>query len=123
MFIASVVGFTRLRDWPWTHTVFFVLHGLVMLMKQHSYAFYNGHLSSVYKQRRRLLGKLKELERISPLASPSTTRPPVSDISTAHLTRVPSARERRQSLPSENLLDVERIVAAIDSGEPLDHEQ
>ncbi|KAL2178305.1 MBOAT, membrane-bound O-acyltransferase family-domain-containing protein [Thermothelomyces heterothallicus CBS 202.75] len=123
LFIAGVVGFTRLRDWPWTHTVFFVLHGLVMLMKQHSYAFYNGYLSSLYKQRELLLAKIKDLERISPISSPSATEPPVSDIHTAHLTKVPSARERRQSLPAENILDAEKIVAAIDSGEPLDQEQ
>lgn len=94
-----------------------------MLMKQHSYAFYNGHLSSVYKQRKLLLAKIKELERISPVTSPSTTGPPAADIDTAHLARVPSARERRQSLPHENVLDIGRIVAAIDSREPLDGEQ
>ncbi|KAK4042595.1 MBOAT, membrane-bound O-acyltransferase family-domain-containing protein [Parachaetomium inaequale] len=123
VFIAGVVGLTRLREWPWTHTVFFVLHGLVMLMKQHSYAFYNGHLSSVYKQRALLLGKIKELEGVSPVTSPSATEPPVADIHTTHLTKAPSARERRQSLPHENVLDIDRIVAAIDSGEPLDQEQ
>ena len=103
--------------------MFFVLHGLVMLMKQHSYAFYNGHLSSVYKQRQLLLRKLKKLERISPVTSPSTTGPPAADIDTAHLAKVPSARERRQSLPHENVLDIGRIVVAIDSREPLDGEQ
>ncbi|KAK4152130.1 hypothetical protein C8A00DRAFT_16551 [Chaetomidium leptoderma] len=125
-FIAGVVGLTMLRDWPWTHTVFFVLHGLVMLMKQHSYAFYNGHLSSVYKQRAQLLVKLKELERISPVTSPSCTEPPVSDINTSHLAKVPSAQgyeERRRSVSDEKVPDIERIVAAIDSGEPLDDEQ
>ncbi|KAH6613742.1 MBOAT, membrane-bound O-acyltransferase family-domain-containing protein [Chaetomium sp. MPI-SDFR-AT-0129] len=122
-FIGGVVGFTRLREWPWTHTVFFVLHGLVMLMKQHSYAFYNGHLSTVYKQRKWLLGKLKGLEKVSPVASPSTTEPPVADIGTTHLAKIPSAKERRLSLPHENLLDIEKIVTAIDSGEPLDQEQ
>ena len=60
-FIGAVVGLTLVREWPWTHTVFFVLHGLVMLMKQHSYAFYNGHLSTVYKQREVLLEKLKQV--------------------------------------------------------------
>ncbi|EWC44048.1 hypothetical protein DRE_01400 [Drechslerella stenobrocha 248] len=32
------------RRWVWTHQVFFTLHALVLLMKMHSYAFYNGHL-------------------------------------------------------------------------------
>ena len=35
-FIGSVVGLTLLRDWEWPATVFFVMHGLVMVMKQHS---------------------------------------------------------------------------------------
>ena len=39
LYIISVLGWTLFREWPWTHTVFFVLHGLVMLMKIHSYAF------------------------------------------------------------------------------------
>ena len=32
-------------NWTWTAQVFFTLHTLVILMKMHSYAFYNGHLS------------------------------------------------------------------------------
>ena len=34
-----------LRGWTWTSQVFLTLHTLVLLMKMHSYAFYNGHLS------------------------------------------------------------------------------
>ncbi len=33
------------RQWTWTAQVFLTLHTLVLLMKMHSYAFYNGHLS------------------------------------------------------------------------------
>lgn len=33
-------------NWTWTAQVFFTLHTLVLLMKMHSYAFYNGHLSN-----------------------------------------------------------------------------
>jgi sterol O-acyltransferase len=33
------------REWTWTAQVFLTLHTLVLLMKMHSYAFYNGHLS------------------------------------------------------------------------------
>lgn len=40
-----------LRNWTWTAHVYFVLHLLVLFMKIHSYAFYNGHLSET---RRRL---------------------------------------------------------------------
>lgn len=59
--MCGVVGLTIARDWPWTHTVFFVLHGLVLLMKQHSYAFYNGHLSGLYEERKLLFSTLKKL--------------------------------------------------------------
>lgn len=41
------IGFTFYRKWPWTHTVFIVLHVFALLMKQHSYAFYNGYCGSL----------------------------------------------------------------------------
>ncbi|KAI1502843.1 MBOAT family protein [Biscogniauxia marginata] len=128
-FFASVVGLTLVRDWPWTHTVYFVLHGIVMLMKQHSYAFYNGYLSSAYKRRQNLLSKLKQLESIEPVDSPSSTGPRVSALSTSHLAHRPSAteyQERRMSLTktrSNDLNDIENISRAIESVEPLDLDQ
>ncbi|KAI1344944.1 MBOAT family protein [Xylariaceae sp. FL0016] len=124
-FIASVIGLTLIRDWPWTHTVFFVLHGLVMLMKQHSYAFYNGYLSSVYKQRQNLLLKLKQLENLEPANLPSPTSPRLTALQTGHLARRPSASEyqgRRLSLSktgSHDLSDLENISHAIE-GKELD---
>ena len=39
-----------IQTWTWTAQVFFTLHLLVLLMKMHSYAFYNGHLSSTKKR-------------------------------------------------------------------------
>ncbi|KAK0644402.1 MBOAT, membrane-bound O-acyltransferase family-domain-containing protein [Cercophora newfieldiana] len=102
------------------------MHGIVMLMKQHSYAFYNGYLSEAYKRREHLLAKMKELEHVSPVQSPSRTEPLASTISTTHLTRVPSAqeyRERRRSISDAKVPDIDRIAAAIGSGEPLDGEQ
>ncbi|KAM0343097.1 hypothetical protein ACHAPU_008845 [Fusarium lateritium] len=125
-FIAGVIGLTLWRDWPWTHTVFFVLHGLVMLMKQHSYAFYNGHLSSVYKHRATLLRKLKQLDLVDPASTPSHTEPPAASISTQHLSVAPSAEERRKSIsaqPDQEETDVDRISRAIASHMPLDNEQ
>ncbi len=126
IFIGAVVGLTLLRNWPWTHTVFFVMHGVVMLMKQHSYAFYNGYLSSADKRRAQLLAKLKELERVMPIQSLSQTEPPASAISTSHLTTAPSARqykERRRSMSLERVPDIDKIASAISSGDPLDNEQ
>ncbi|KAI1438313.1 MBOAT-domain-containing protein [Xylaria sp. CBS 124048] len=37
-------------NWAWTAQVFFLLHTMVLLMKMHSYAFYNGHLSETEKR-------------------------------------------------------------------------
>ena len=45
-FTATVIWVTFWRDWPWTHTVFIVLHVFVLLMKQHAYSFYNGYRES-----------------------------------------------------------------------------
>lgn len=39
-----------MRRWTWTAQVFFTLHLLTILMKLHSYAFYNGHLSSTERR-------------------------------------------------------------------------
>lgn len=41
-------------EWTWTSQVFLLLHTMVMLMKMHSYAFYNGHLSETEKRLHRL---------------------------------------------------------------------
>ncbi|KAJ4384345.1 Sterol O-acyltransferase 2 (Sterol-ester synthase 2) [Neurospora sp. IMI 360204] len=140
LFVVGVVGFPLVRDWPWTHTVFFVMHGMVMLMKMHSYAFYNGYLASVWKKRQLLLGKLKELEHVEVVTkhdpNRSWTEPfPLlpRNLSTEHLSRVPSAQEykerRRMSIAaqqgadSQEEDDVDKIVAAIDSREPLNEEQ
>jgi len=42
--------------WTWTAQVFFALHTLTFLMKMHSYAFYNGHLSETER-------RLQELDK------------------------------------------------------------
>ncbi|KAI1493256.1 sterol o-acyltransferase-like protein [Biscogniauxia mediterranea] len=36
--------------WTWTAQVFLILHTMVLLMKMHSYAFYNGHLAETEKR-------------------------------------------------------------------------
>ncbi|XWX00188.1 hypothetical protein V2A60_008208 [Cordyceps javanica] len=41
-------------EWTWTSQVFLLLHTMVLLMKMHSYAFYNGHLSETEKRLCRL---------------------------------------------------------------------
>ena len=39
-----------LLNWTWTAQVFFEMHTLTFLMKMHSYAFYNGHLSETERR-------------------------------------------------------------------------
>lgn len=41
-------------QWTWTAQVCLLLHTMVLLMKMHSYAFYNGHLSETEKRLRGL---------------------------------------------------------------------
>lgn len=51
--IAQCLNIDRLpfqREWTWTAQVFLTLHTIVLLMKMHSYAFYNGHLSETERR-------------------------------------------------------------------------
>lgn len=129
VFIGVNIGWTHLRDWQWSHTVFFVLHTLIMLMKQHSYAFYNGYLSTAYKKREELFQKLKQLEQIETVDSPSSDRAKTSTIAPEYLNRRPSIDEIRQRRRSLHLgmetfsKDLETIDAAMESNKSLDLEQ
>ena len=138
LFLGSVVGWTYFREWPWTHTVFIVLHGLVFLMKMHSFAFYNGYLSGIYRRRRALERKLKQLEQLEPLNSPPTS-PGVSSSttdlpSTLELRRVGSRGSasggKRPSMPTRTTTnfaseksDVASVAGAIESGSAINVDQ
>ncbi|KAI0525625.1 MBOAT family protein [Xylaria bambusicola] len=50
VWLASWIAVPFIFSWTWTAQVFFVLHSMVLLMKMHSYAFYNGHLSETEKR-------------------------------------------------------------------------
>ncbi|KAK9243648.1 MBOAT, membrane-bound O-acyltransferase family-domain-containing protein [Lipomyces tetrasporus] len=49
-FLISSVSWLIYIDWPWPHSIFFILHTVVHLMKIHSYCFYNGYLSDIHQQ-------------------------------------------------------------------------
>ena len=68
-------------NWTWTAQVFFTLHTIVLLMKMHSYAFYNGHLSTTER-------------RLSALDHPETA-------STAAAVRYPSSNTNLNELDQE----------------------
>ncbi|KAI1366561.1 MBOAT family protein [Xylaria arbuscula] len=50
VWLAFWIAVPFIFNWTWTAQVFFVLHSMVLLMKMHSYAFYNGHLSETEKR-------------------------------------------------------------------------
>ncbi|EFE35526.1 uncharacterized protein ARB_05568 [Trichophyton benhamiae CBS 112371] len=62
--------------WTWTSQVFLTLHSLVFLMKMHSYAFYNGHLSET---ERRLSALDKPQAQAYPAAVHYPRSPSVAD--------------------------------------------
>jgi sterol O-acyltransferase len=54
VWLAFWIAVPFLLDWTWTSQVFLLLHTMVLLMKMHSYSFYNGHLSETEKRLRSL---------------------------------------------------------------------
>ncbi|KAI1463416.1 MBOAT, membrane-bound O-acyltransferase family-domain-containing protein [Daldinia caldariorum] len=54
VWLAFWIAIPFILNWTWTAQVFFLLHTMVLLMKMHSYAFYNGHLSETEKRLRAL---------------------------------------------------------------------
>ncbi|KAM0479465.1 hypothetical protein ACHAPX_004680 [Trichoderma viride] len=48
--LALWISVPFLLEWTWTAQVCLLLHTMVLLMKMHSYAFYNGHLSETEKR-------------------------------------------------------------------------
>lgn len=54
LWLSLWIALPFLLDWTWTAQVFFLLHTMVLLMKMHSYSFYNGHLSETEKRLRAL---------------------------------------------------------------------
>jgi len=57
-FLGGTIAFAFFREWEWPQTVFILLHSIVLLMKQHSYAFYTGWLSVESLRLERLQGEL-----------------------------------------------------------------
>ncbi|KAI9808702.1 MAG: hypothetical protein M1825_003854 [Sarcosagium campestre] len=90
------------------------------------YAFYNGYLSELYKRRELFKKKLKQLDNIEPVASPSTT------VRKSFTEQAPpsGSAHRRRSITTKTSTDLHKeetevasVAAAIESGEPLDLNQ
>lgn len=129
-FLTSIIGWTYYRDWPWTHTIFMVLHTIVYLMKQHSYAFYNGHLSGIYNRREVLRRKLRQLEEKGVFTNgsgPKTGKVKSSAIETSGTDTLksrgvqrPATGARTFSTMSNETSDVAKVSKALESGKALD---
>ncbi|KAI0884062.1 MBOAT-domain-containing protein [Annulohypoxylon maeteangense] len=50
LWLAFWIAVPFVLNWTWTSQVYLLLHTMVLLMKMHSYAFYNGHLSETEKR-------------------------------------------------------------------------
>ncbi|KAH7091281.1 MBOAT, membrane-bound O-acyltransferase family-domain-containing protein [Paraphoma chrysanthemicola] len=130
-FTVMVIWVTFWREWPWTHTVFIVLHVFVLLMKQHAYAFYNGYLSRVYRRRNILQQKLRQLDALpaqhdnGPEASNSapTVTTGLDNPSSRELTKRRNFGPKYSTNLSNEVSDIASIGHAIEAQRPLDAEQ
>lgn len=146
-FTGFVIFWTFWREWPWTHTVFVVLHVFALLMKQHAYAFYNGYrkyshderwplltqylVSRVYRRRNLLEQKLQQLDELDANEGPSSTSPNAGTLAATGVDKADvDGLSRRKSLgrnfSSDFALEGSHIASindAIEDGGPLDAEQ
>ena len=119
LFLGAFIGFTFIRRWPWTHSVFITLHTITMLMKQHSYAFYNGHLSDIYKKKRVLDQKLKQLDD-SDFSGPESPRAQATSYMDATgFDQLSHRRKSNAGLHEEAEKDISSIASAIEADTPL----
>lgn len=96
------------RNWTWTAQVFLTLHTIVLLMKMHSYSFYNGHLSETER-------------RLRALDNPQTaSKAPAYQYPTAgHTPDTPSAGDRAKSPEEKPDLSQLREDLAIELTSPM----
>ncbi|KAI1767935.1 MBOAT-domain-containing protein [Hypoxylon sp. FL1150] len=74
LWLAFWVAVPFILNWTWTSQVFFLLHTMVLLMKMHSYAFYNGHLSQT-EERLRALDEPHSASKAPAYNYPSVEKP------------------------------------------------
>lgn len=126
IYLATTIWWTWFREWPWTHSIFIFLHCLVFVMKQHSYTFYNGYLSSVSRRRKVLQLKLKQLEHAQPAPPDMTGKDTAAGAPSLLGHSNGDLKDHRPSMlrTSTNLVteqsDVATVASAIESGRPFD---
>ena len=108
------IGLTRcswpfMLNWAWTAQVFFTLHTIVFLMKMHSYAFYNGHLSTTQH-------RLSALDNPETASTAAAVRYPSS---TTHLNEMDQEREGQKDKNDKETLTQLRDDLALELTSPL----
>lgn len=98
-------------DWTWTAQVFFTLHTLVFLMKMHSYAFYNGHLSTTEH-------RLSALDNPATASTVAAVRYPSSS---TNLDELDTAAEEKKYQDDKEALSQLREDLALELTSPLGH--
>ncbi|PNS20624.1 hypothetical protein CAC42_351 [Sphaceloma murrayae] len=129
-FLGAIIAWTYYREWPWTHTIFMILHTLVYLMKQYSYASYNGHLSTVYRRKEKLQSRLLQLREQTAKSPTQVSRASGSDVLADKTSTATSRDVKSRSRPgmgsraftnlSEGDTDIARVAHAMESGQPMD---
>ena len=88
-------------QWTWTAQVFFTLHTLTILMKLHSYAFYNGHLSETER-------RLASLDKPGSMSSNPTSAIHYPEV---HRRRPSMKDQNEKDTPTEPLLKLREELA------------
>ncbi|KAK9458815.1 MBOAT, membrane-bound O-acyltransferase family-domain-containing protein [Lipomyces oligophaga] len=65
-FVGFAIYWPIHNDYPWIGRVFLLLHSLVLLMKQHSYAFYCGYLSNQRSRQTKFRNKRLDARGLEP---------------------------------------------------------
>lgn len=109
--LALWINWPFMLHWTWTAQVFFTLHTLVLLMKIHSYAFYNGHLSTTED-------RLSELDTPEHASTAAAIRYPSTNTSSVDLTQARGGKEKLSST-KQDLVDSLREDLALELTSPL----
>lgn len=98
-------------NWTWTAQVFFTLHTLVLLMKMHSYAFYNGHLSTTEQ-------RLSALDHPENASTKAAVRYPTA---TSKLNQIDAEADKQKHEDDKQALCQLREDLAFELTSPLGH--
>ena len=96
LWLALWVEVPFLLNWTWTAQVFFELHTLTLLMKMHSYAFYNGHLSETERRLHSLDSPGKSINFDEAVKYPSS--PPRTNDNYSNEILTPGTQERNHRI-------------------------